>query len=411
VVLTEVSNMIMTHGANAPMRRRVRTALLAGVLAIFAAPTLIPDDAAVAGAPRGELVRSQVDTVGFATSWADMEVVVGACLAAENDALHDNLAALQLADDTAWCAAIMPHDDYVYAGRTAVHLLSGLQAPRWVVFGVCHACRRIGVRDRLIFDGYTSWNVAGTDLPVDVALRSRLLAKLGANSEHDECIAYVDDERHAAEHSVEALLPWLQTAVPRATFVPVLVPGMDWSRLQQLADAFAGALAAICREEGWLPGRDIGILVSADAVHYGCEGWGSGGYQPFGCDALGHAAAMAQDVTLAQATLAGPLDDSGPAGFARLVWDNEHPEYPYKITWCGLYSIPFGLATAHRLQRALGQPPLTGHLLRYGDSVTDGRLDVPGTRLGVTAPNTLQHWVGYPSLAYVARPVAPPERP
>jgi hypothetical protein len=107
---------------------------------------------------------------------------------------------------------------------------------------------------------------------------------------------------------------------------------------------------------------------------------------------------------LAEATLAGPLSDDGLARFVRLVWDPEHPEYPYRITWCGLYSIPFGLATAARLQAALGEPPLEGHLLRYGDSLSEGRLSLPRTELGVTAPSSPAHWVGYAAVGYVRSP-------
>ncbi len=74
------------------------------------------------------------------------------------------------------------------------------------------------------------------------------------------------------------------------------------------------------------------------------------------------------------------------------------------MTWCGLWSIPFGLTVAADLQAALGAPPLEGALLRYGDSVGDGRLAAPVDRLGVTAPNTLGHWVGYATVVYTVRP-------
>ena len=314
-----------------------------------------------------------------------MAAVVSACRVLEGDAVAARRAELGLPDGAPWTAAIMPHDDYLYSGRTDLHLLPGLRARRWIVLGVCHACRRLGVRDRLIFEDFDAWRMAGRELPVDAVLRSRLLAELG------EDFAVVDDARHAAEHSVESLLPWLREANPEAGFVPLLVPGMDWPRLLEAADALAGALARICADEGWTPGVDLGLLISADAVHYGCEGWGSGGgYHPFGCDAAGRAAGVAQDLTLARATLAGPLDDAGLADFARMGWKPGDPEDPYRI-----------LAAAARLQAALGLPPLVGHLLRYGDSVGDGRLDVPGTGLGVTAPNTLEHWVGYPALGYL----------
>jgi AmmeMemoRadiSam system protein B len=366
------------------------------LLAVLMVLSVAGGDGAAAEGAGGPRIRAQVDTVGFAVSWADLEAVVAASRAAEGDAVALRRAELDLAPDRPWVAAIMPHDDYLYAGRTDAHVLPGLQAKRWLVVGVCHACRRLGVRDRLLFDGYDAWRVAGVEIPVADGLRARLLRLLGPD------LATVDDERHAAEHSVESLLPWVRAAVPEAEFVPVLVPGMDWSRLETVANALGKFLARICREEGWEPGRDLGVLISADAVHYGCEGWGTrGGYHPFGCDAAGHAAARAQDVTLAEATLAGPLDEHGPAAFARLVWDPAHPEYPYRITWCGVYSIPCGLLATACWQGALQQPPLVGHLLRYGDSVTDGRLEVPGTRLGVTAPNSLAHWVGYPAVGYV----------
>ena len=344
--------------------------------------------------PAAAQVRAQLDTVGFATSAADMEAVLTASLAAEG------LTVTGDPDTPACIAAIVPHDDYLYAGRTAVHALPSLQAHRWIVIGVCHACRRIGVRDRLLFDTHHTWQVAGRGFDVDTELRDELAERLGD-------LAEVNDERHRQEHSVEALLPWLGTAVENPLFVPVLVAGMELEGLREAADVMAKALADICRENQWVPGRDLALLISADAVHYGCEGWGGGGYEPFGCDAEGHAAGRAQDMTLAEATLAGPLTDGGIGTFVRLVWDPAHPDYPdypYRITWCGLYSIPFGLSVAVRWQEAMGGESLRGSLLRYGDSVSDGRLELPDTRLGVTAPNTLQHWVGYPTVVYTAEP-------
>ena len=367
-----------------------RFAAGAAVLVLALAAPAVP--ASAQAAPALTQVRAQLDTVGFAVSPADMQAVLAASLAAES------LPLLSAAPVVPACvAAILPHDDYLYAGRTAVHALPYLQAKRWIVFGVCHACRRVGVRDKLLLDDSAAWRVAGQDFKVDTGLRAALAAQLGA-------LAEVSAERQAAEHSIEALLPWLGAAVDEPSFVPVLVSGMDLPSLRGRAAAFADALAAICRKRGWVPGRDIGILISADAVHYGCDGWGAGGgYAPFGCDDAGHAAGRAQDVTLAQATLAGPLTDDSVGAFARLVWDAASPDFqakPYRITWCGLWSIPFGLTVAERLQAALAAPPLTGTLLRYGDSVSDGRLDLPGSRLGVTAPNTLGHWVGYATVVY-----------
>lgn len=342
-------------------------------------------------APADGPVRDQRDTVGFAVTEEDFLQVLAASVAAEG--LNDPQERRAVAPAV---AAILPHDDYLYAGRTAVHALPHLQARRWIVLGVCHACRRLGVRDRLLLDDYAAWRVAGKEYPVDAELRDAVLAGLDQDAE-------VSRERHAQEHSIEALLPWLGAGAGDFTFVPILVPGMEADRLAALAERLAGILDGICRERGWNAGRDLALAISADAVHYGCEGWGDRGYAPFGCDEAGHAAGRAQDVALAEDILAGPLDRDTVAGFIGGVWNPEDPEYPafpYRITWCGLYSIPFGLTVAQRLWDGSGEPPLTGQLLRYGDSVSDGRLAVAGVALGVTAPNTLAHWVGYPALVY-----------
>ncbi len=337
------------------------------------------------------MVRAQLDTVGFAVSSADFAKVLNAANTIEG--LNDPLVRR-----AAWpaVAAILPHDDYLYAGRTAVHALPYLRARRWVIFGVCHACRRIGVRDHLLLDDYDSWRMAGRDFPVDRDLRRTLLSGLGTDAE-------VSRERQAKEHSVEALLPWLGAGAGDFTFVSILVPGMEMDRLTELSAKVAAILADLCRERNWVLGRDLGILISTDAVHYGCEGWGEHPYGPFGCDEKGHAAARAQDITLAKTTLAGPLTTAGIDAFVSQVWNPDgpdYPAYPYRITWCGIYSIPFGLSVAAQLQQDLGKEPLTGTLLRYGDSVTDGRLPADTVKLGVTAPNTLAHWVGYPAVVY-----------
>lgn len=331
----------------------------------------------------GGTVRAQRDTIGFAVTAEDFEAALEASLIAEGLNPH---AAVKPA-----VAAILPHDDYLYAGRTAVHALPYLQARRWIIFGVCHACRRIGVRDQLLLDDDDSWLVAGQSFQVDTDLRAELARQLGE-------AATLSAERHHAEHSIEALLPWLGAAVEEPLFVPILVPGMELKHLEDLAGRLAEILTDLCRENGWQPGRDLGLLISADAVHYGCEGWGSGGYAPFGCDGEGHQQGRAQDIEIASTQLAGPLTPEKIAAFTDVIWDRSHPDYPtypYQVTWCGLYSIPFGLAVARNWQGEM-----EGVLLRYGDSVSDGRLRLEDTQLGVTAPNTLGHWVGYPALVY-----------
>jgi hypothetical protein len=73
----------------------------------------------------------------------------------------------------------------------------------------------------------------------------------------------------------------------------------------------------------------------------------------------------------------------------------------YKWTWCGRYSVPFGMLAAWSLQQELGAPPLAGRILGYGTSIDTPRIavdDLDG--MGVTAPANLRHWVGYAAVGY-----------
>jgi len=63
--------------------------------------------------------------------------------------------------------------------------------------------------------------------------------------------------------------------------------------------------------------------------------------------------------------------------------------------------VPFGLLAAWHLRELRGEHPLTGTLLDYTTSLGDQRIDVDDLDgMGVTAPATLRHWVGYVALGY-----------
>jgi hypothetical protein len=79
----------------------------------------------------------------------------------------------------------------------------------------------------------------------------------------------------------------------------------------------------------------------------------------------------------------------------------EHDHRQYKWTWCGRYSVPFGLLTAWHLCRRRRAAPLSGTILGYATSLDDQRVKVDDLDgMGVTAPATLRHWVGYAAVGY-----------
>ena len=146
-------------------------------------------------------------------------------------------------------------------------------------------------------------------------------------------------------------------------------------------------------------GRDVAVLVSTDAVHYGPDF----DHAPFGVGVDGYRKAVARDRELGGQMLAGPLEGGRLHAFMDRLVDASDP-HRYLIPWCGRFSIPFGLDLVRRTAARTGLPVPEGHFLRYGTSLSEAELPVSqATRnagLGYTAPSNLHHWVGYAALAY-----------
>jgi hypothetical protein len=78
-----------------------------------------------------------------------------------------------------------------------------------------------------------------------------------------------------------------------------------------------------------------------------------------------------------------------------------HQNYKeYAWTWCGRYAIPFGLLTAHQLQNMTSTGQLSGIMLRYSTGISHTPLPVTDLKMGITAPASIRHWVGYVSIGY-----------
>lgn len=337
--------------------------------------------------------RGQMDTVGFVTTAEQMDAVLEQCrklAAARHDALRTEHG---WADETKFAAAVCPHDDYYYAGRLYALLMPYIKAKTVVLFGVFHKARVWDMRDRLVFDSFEEWR--GPYGPVTVSpIREKIIEELSA----DEYV--VDNDMQQVEHSVEAIVPWLQAYNRDVEIVSILVPYMGWETMDRLAARLAGALATIMREKKWLLGRDVVLISSADAVHYGDAGWGGSSYADFGTDVDGYQKAVDRDIRVAESMLCGSVTRPKLKDFLHACVDRSDV-MRYKLTWCGRFSIPFGVNVASRVSEELDQPGLAGTLLGYGTSVGEISLDldeIPG--LGTTAPNNLHHWVGYVAIGY-----------
>ena len=338
-------------------------------------------------------LRGLADPVGFAHRAGQMDRVSERIAAQDGARLARILNEKGVAADDRWRMAIVPHDDYAYAGFIYPLVLRNVRARTVIIFGVAHRARQLGLADVLVFDSFTHWRGPYGDIPVS-PLREKILSRL------PEAAYVVSDEMQSLEHSVEAKLPFLQHANRAITFVPILVPYMSFARMQQLAVPLASALAAVTAEDGLDWGRDLALLSSTDAVHYGDDGWGDRNFAYYGADEKGYAAALEHEARIMTDCFAGELAPDCIERFIRYTVD-DHNHREYKWPWCGRYSVPFGLLVAWHLAKVRGAAPLSGTILGYATSLGDQRISVDDLDgMGVTAPATLRHWVGYAAVGY-----------
>jgi len=145
-------------------------------------------------------------------------------------------------------ALIVPHAGYVYSGPVAATAYSRLvpwrtAITRVVVIGPAH---RVPVRGLALStaDGFaTPLGVVSLDRPGC----STLLGLPGA---------YIDDDAHAFEHSIEVHLPFLQRVL-----------GDEWTLIPVVAGAAPAGMVADALEPFWgVPGTLV--VISTDLSHY-----------------------------------------------------------------------------------------------------------------------------------------------
>ena len=372
---------------------RVSLLFFAVLIPVLACGTTGRDDDP--GAPArdaGLRVRRPVDEVGYTHSAEGIAAVVahaGRLEARELEAVADRL---RFDEDTIFKAAVSPHDDYAYAQQAYIHVFPRIKARHVILVGVAHKARDFPhTEGRLVFDTHDRW--AG---PHGGAAVSPLRAAIKEALPGEDWI--LEDALHAKEHSLEGLLPWLLHFDRDVRIVPILVPYMTWERLDGLARRFAAVLDRVLAERDLVLGRDVALVISSDSVHYGDEGWGGRSYADFGVDEAGYARAVDRDLGLVRDHLAGVVTTEKLEGFYRKVVADDCHEY--RITWCGRFSIPFGLSVLAELARRRGEAPPRGDLLRYATTLDPGRSDPGVEGLGVTAPASLRHWVGFAAVGY-----------
>jgi MEMO1 family protein len=327
-----------------------------------------------------EKIRPVVDTIGFARyDW-------------QMDSIMNRMNAASMLNENIWRVAITPHDDYAYVGDLYPKILSGIKAKTIILFGVAHKAKNFNLENKLVFDSFDSWSAPYCNVPVS-GIRNQILSAMPDSS------YIIHDEMHTVEHSLEALIPFLQYQNREIEIVPILVPYMSFEKMSQIALSFSGALRDIMNQQKLEWGNDIAILISTDAVHYGDEDWGGKNYAPYGTDSVGLVNARNHELEIINNCL---VDEINPEKIKQFInYTVQETDYKeYKWTWCGRYSVPFGLLTAYNLNKQLNGSGLAGTFIGYSTSIDHPVLKVDDLRMGVTAPANNHHWVGYAAVGY-----------
>lgn len=289
-------------------------------------------------------------------------------------------------------AGISPHDDYLYAGKVYYPLFNQIKAKEVVIFGVTHGSVRKSIgdpQDKIIFDNYPFWR--GPYGKIEISpLRASLKREL------DPQYSLVSNEAHRLEHSIEAVLPFLQYFNRRIKITPLMITGMDFQTMERVSDLLARPIAEYIEKKDLEIGRDIFFLISADANHYG-EDFNN---TPFGLDERAHETATGLDQKIGQSFLSGCITREKIKGLTGELWGKTYRDYKDTV-WCGKYSIPFGLLTILKVTGKIApEMKLTGDILMYSDTYTGGVLPLKKLGCGITAPFSLKHWVGFLSAAF-----------
>lgn len=289
-------------------------------------------------------------------------------------------------------AGVSPHDDYLYAGNTYYPLFQKISAGEIVVFGVTHSTVRKKFKDPhniIILDSFSRWR--GPYGPVEISpLRAYLKKNL------DSQYVITNNEAHRMEHSIEAMIPFLQYSNRKVRITPIMVTGMPFDTMQTVSGKLAAVVAGYIKENKLTLGKDIFFLISADANHYGKDFSNT----VFGDGKQAHQKGTAYDRQLTTDYLEGAILTKKIRTLTEKLWGKHFTGYGDTL-WCGKFSIPFGLLTVSHIVNKLGmKKDLKGKIFDYSDTYSQGVMPLKGTGMGITAPFSLEHWVGFFSAGF-----------
>lgn len=316
---------------------------------------------------QGQTVREIRDSVGFCWQSSEMDSFVSWL---EGNKISDkDFEAKNL------ICAISPHDDYLCAGKVYFPVYKLIAAKEIIIFGVTHGTVRKEINDPqniLILDNFDFWRGPYGNIKTS-ELRNYIQTKLHSD------FFITNNHAHSLEHSIEALIPFVQHYNRDIVITPIMVTKMSFERMDSITTELSEIIFSYLQEKKLKLGQDVFILVSNDANHYG-EDFNN---YPYGLDESAHKIATAEDKRIA-GNFNELISDSLISHISKELW----PETKYKQVyplWCGRYPIVAGLMTMKKLSDKFSKQ-LIGKLFCYSDTFTERVLPFSKSVKGITAP-------------------------
>ncbi len=309
------------------------------------------------------------------------------------DSIYKRLQLKDTINDLQWKAAISPHDNYSFTGQLYYESLRGINAPNIILIGVAHRARNFNLQDKIVFGRYDEWESPYGGIKVG-SLGDAIMTRLPEND------FVVHDSMQLIEHSLEAIIPWLHKKNRTAEITPILVPYLNYDGIDAISGNLANVVHEIMKAKKWTFGKDVAVVISNDAVHYGDQEWGNNATMaPFGIDSAGTEKARQLDLEIIANCLTEDITPEKIKLFTEYTVKKEDYK-EYKWVWCGRYSVPFGVSFANKLNLLENKEMLTGTFLGYQTSIDHPHIEVEDLGMEINALTTNRHWVAYTSIVY-----------
>ncbi len=201
---------------------------------------------------------------------------------------------------------IAPHAGYAYSGATAGKLFSSLKLNDTIIL--------IGPKHNYAGAEYAVWDIGSWETPLGSVAIDEAVA--------EEILSYgsplvSDKDAHLPEHSLEVLLPFIQSINPEAKIVPIAVGPMNENARIKMSTAIAKSLSKT---------GGCSIIVSSDMSHY------------VSAQVANHLDRLAIDQMLSM----------NPPGLITTVQDN-------RISMCGVWPAALGMTVMSELGASKGE--------------------------------------------------------